>query len=107
EFRLARRRVDVREQRRALAEQRTAGAVVGGADVAVRDVEVGAVEDVEQLRDQLDALAAEDEGLRQAQSDVGKSRAIDLGDGSETARGPRRVDRIEIQIPAAAAGQHA
>ena len=36
ELRLPRRRVDVREQRRARAEQRPSGGVVAGADVAVR-----------------------------------------------------------------------
>src|SRR3954468_14175362 len=52
ELRLSRRRVDVRQQRCGLAEQRTSLQVVAGVDADVRHVEVGAVEDVEQLRNQ-------------------------------------------------------
>src|SRR5438093_114355 len=63
ELRLPRRRVDVGQERRALAEERTARRVVAGADVGVRRVEVRAVEDVEQLRDQLGTLDAEPDRL--------------------------------------------
>src|SRR4029077_7075074 len=67
EFRLPGWGVDVGQQRLALAEERPAGRVVGGGQAAVRRREVGAVEHVEQLRDELDLVRPADrEELREA-----------------------------------------
>src|SRR4051812_27299469 len=95
EFRLTGRRVDVREQRLALPEQRPAGRVVAGGNAAVRRGEVRAVEDVEQLRDELDLVhTPEVEELREAQVDVGESGTVHLRDRGEAPPGANRVDRV-------------
>src|SRR5919197_2574682 len=102
EFRLPRRRVDVRQQRGHGTEQRPAGRrVVARADVVAGDVEVRAVEDVEQLRDELRSRGADAEELREAQVDVGEPGTIDLRDRRQVPRRPERVDGIEIQRTAA------
>src|SRR5260221_12190875 len=79
ELGLTRRRVDVAEQRCARTKQRPAGRrVVARADVPVRRVEVRAVEDVQQLRDEFGALrSGEPKRLRQTQVDIGEPWTID------------------------------
>src|SRR5256885_17235548 len=75
---LPRRRIDVRQQRRGRPEHRAAGRrIVGGADVRVGYVEIRAVEDVEQLCDQLGAAGADPERLRRTQIEVGDAPSID------------------------------
>src|SRR5262245_51606106 len=80
ELRLPRRVVEVREWRRARSNQRPPRrGVVAGADVGRRRREIDAVEDVEQLRDQLGARRTADaEELREPQIDVREARTIDL-----------------------------
>src|SRR5438128_3407259 len=77
ELSLPRRCVDVWQQRRALTKERAPCRVVAGVDAGVRRAEVRAVEDVEQLRDELSSVGADTERLREPQVDIGKSRAVD------------------------------
>src|SRR2546425_4544122 len=108
ELRLPRRRVDVREERGGRAEQGSAGRIVCAADVVVRRTEIRAIENVEELRDELGARrAAYAEELREPEVDVREARTVDLCHRRQIPLRPELVDRVEVQRTATREGQDA
>src|SRR5260370_17862767 len=81
ELDLPRRRVDVRQQLVHGAERQRSG-------IRDRRIEVGAVRDVEQLRDELHAMVLDAEELRQPQIEVREAGAPDVAAPYEAARRP-------------------